>query len=219
MYCFQETSRFAKSCRKRGGFFKCCVSTWSLTVFEKVRNLLVSSNIKNKKNQQVFYSFTSSYCDCSESGKNNDYCKKWRKRRTDPCNVCTVDAVCSQRDSATNVITHTLKAPFRKEHQVVDYSFNPIPCYQVGGSHQSLQSQSWSPGGLRLKWCEVPDLCQVSRWFSLVHLASSEGISLWRIFVFVFVFANTSPNICIRIHIRPFLSTQIYLYSYLLCFF
>ena len=29
---------------------------------------------------------------------------------------------------------------------------------EVGGSQQS-----WSPGGLRLRWCEVPDLCQVSQ--------------------------------------------------------
>ena len=39
--------------------------------------------------------------------------------------------------------------------------------------------------------------------------------SVWQIFVFIFVFVNTSPNIFIRICNCPFWSTQINLYSYL----
>ena len=79
-----------------------------------------------------------------------------------------------QRDSASNVITHTLKTAFRKEHKVVDYSPNPTLC------HTSRWEAPMGP-------CSLRPGAQVASGLSGVrfqtYVRSAEGInhtlSIW----------------------------------------
>ena len=42
---FQETTKFAKACAKKGGFFKCCVTVFTLNIFETARNRLIQEKL------------------------------------------------------------------------------------------------------------------------------------------------------------------------------
>ena len=41
----QETTKFAKACAKKGGFFKCCVTVFTLNIFETARNRLIQEKL------------------------------------------------------------------------------------------------------------------------------------------------------------------------------
>ncbi|XP_023332753.1 uncharacterized protein LOC111704672 [Eurytemora carolleeae] len=51
--CYKaESGKYAKSCKKKGGLFKCCANTWDLDVFTEARQILkekklISSDAKN----------------------------------------------------------------------------------------------------------------------------------------------------------------------------
>ena len=46
--CIQmENSKFARLCRKDGGYFKCCGSYWWLDTFEEARNMLIKDGLGN----------------------------------------------------------------------------------------------------------------------------------------------------------------------------
>ena len=42
----QETEGFAKNCAKKGGYFKCCVTMFTLNIFEKARNWLIQEKLR-----------------------------------------------------------------------------------------------------------------------------------------------------------------------------
>ena len=46
----QETEGFAKECAREGGFFKCCVTLFTLNIFEEARNKLIQEKL-------IFYLF------------------------------------------------------------------------------------------------------------------------------------------------------------------
>jgi len=73
-----ESSKFAASCRSRGGIFKCCVSLFHLDTFEKTRNLLIKKNLL--------------------SGNTTNRCGKSKKLKD--CTICTATFLCSNRDAA-----------------------------------------------------------------------------------------------------------------------
>ena len=111
---FQEHSSFAKECRKRGGFFKCCIQTAMLNTFETVRNNLIEEGlIKDKP---------------------TSWCKPgWGKK--DPCFVCTTDAMCTELDNITGKIKQTFLGGFKKEQMVMRWCFYLIICFYRWGEH------------------------------------------------------------------------------------
>ena len=99
---FQEQSSFAKDCRKRGGFFKCCVQGYSLNIFETSRNRLIKEGlIKDKPTA---------------------WCKPGLKRK-DPCMICSSDAICTEMDTETGKTKQSFIGGYKKEHRVMKWSF------------------------------------------------------------------------------------------------
>ena len=79
-----ENSKFAKNCRKRDGYFKCCVSDSSIgehgDIGPKLAKLgLVKDAVKSP-------------------------CSKYAKE--DPCHWCTVDGFCTIKDPMTGLLGH-----------------------------------------------------------------------------------------------------------------
>ena len=102
---FQEQSSFANDCRKRGGFFKCCVQYFTLNIFETSRNKLIEEGLIKDK--------PSSWC---KSGLN----------RKDPCFICMSDAMCTEMDIETRKTKHTFLGGYKKEHRVIGWCFHLI---------------------------------------------------------------------------------------------
>ena len=93
----QEQSRFAKDCKKKGGFLKCCVSALTLNIFEKSRNSLIKDGlIKDKPTA---------------------YCKPGLERK-DPCLTCNTDAMCTEVEMHTGHTKNTFYKGYKKEHRV-----------------------------------------------------------------------------------------------------
>ena len=106
---FQEQSSFAKDCRQRGGFFKCCVSGVTLHIFEDSRNRLIKEGLIKDK--------PTSWCMPSV-------------KRKDPCVPCFSDAMCTERDIETGKIKHTFIKEKKKEHGVIWY-FTSLFAYLI----------------------------------------------------------------------------------------
>ena len=96
----QEQSKFAKSCRKKGGLFKCCVGDWHLSVFEMTRNMLIKEGLIKDKS--------------------TSWCKPGLGRK-DPCVTCHTDAMCTKMDKKTGKIRNTFIEKYKKEHRVMRY--------------------------------------------------------------------------------------------------
>ena len=95
---YQEQSKFAIDCKKKGGFFKCCVSGFELNRFETTRNNLIKEGlIKDKQ---------------------TSWCKVGFGRK-DSCMICTTDAMCTEMDNKTGKIRHTFIKEYKKEHRVM----------------------------------------------------------------------------------------------------
>ena len=109
---FQEQSSFAKDCRKKGGFFKCCVNSLTLNIFEKSRNSLIREGLIKDT--------PTSWC------KSEGWPEVGRKRK-DPCLLCFSDAMCTERDIETGKIKHTFIKEKKKEHGVIWY-FTSLFC-------------------------------------------------------------------------------------------
>ena len=93
----QEQSSFAKDCKKKGGFFKCCIQAFSFNIFETSRNSLIKDGlIKDKP---------------------TSYCKPGWGRK-DPCFTCNADAMCTERDMLTGHTKNTFYKGYKKEHRV-----------------------------------------------------------------------------------------------------
>ena len=93
----QETSQFAKKCKKDGGFFKCCVAFKSIDTFEDTRNKLIEEGLIKDK--------TTHHC---KKGYDQD----------DPCRVCTADGACTTKDPTTGQTKQTFITEYKKEHKV-----------------------------------------------------------------------------------------------------
>ena len=87
-----EKSKFAKKCKKDGGFFKCCVSRWRLHGFEKLRNILIKEKLINDKMTNI--------CD--------------PKSRKDRCLYCRTTGICTKQNSWNGTITHTYYPKMKK---------------------------------------------------------------------------------------------------------
>ena len=78
-----EKSKFAKRCRKNGGYFKCCVFAHAMGKSRHVRkNLAKLGFIKDKLEDP-----------CEKPGKKN------------PCMWCGLDAVCTIKDKLTGSLS------------------------------------------------------------------------------------------------------------------
>ena len=100
-----------------GGFFKCCVSTLSLNVFDETRKKVETVGANRMIDKTQKWKQKRTYCSCIE--KNDPWCKKWILKKKDPCNVCTADAVCTTRDSVTNKTVHILQSATTKGNIMV----------------------------------------------------------------------------------------------------
>ena len=118
---FQEQSTFAKDCRENGGLFKCCVSSFTLEIFEWSRNSLISEGlIKDRPTNW-----------CPETFD--------EKLREGPCVICNADAMCTKRNNNTGEITNTYLKKYKKEHRVIRWHFNFIIfLYRLGGRIKPL---------------------------------------------------------------------------------
>ena len=80
-----ENSEFAKKCKKAGGYFKCCLSSWGLNSFEEARNQLINDKlIKDNKTYM---------CD--------------KTSIKDPCFFCSLNGMCTKRSNLDGTITNT----------------------------------------------------------------------------------------------------------------
>ena len=82
-----EHSKFAKKCRKESGYFKCCVNSFTLNVFESSRNHLIREGLMK--------------------GKESHVCKIVGKEKTDPCSFCTLGSFCTKTNPLTGEIDTT----------------------------------------------------------------------------------------------------------------
>jgi len=100
--CFQKCAKyeqysFAKDCKKRGGFFKCCIQAFTLNIFETSRNSLIEDGlIKDKP---------------------TSYCKPGWERK-DPCLICNTDAMCTEINIVTGQTKNTFYKGYKKEQRV-----------------------------------------------------------------------------------------------------
>ena len=92
----QEQTKFARTCKKKGGLFKCCVNYWSLNVFEMSRNQLIKEGLLR--------------------GEPTSLCKPGKR---DPCMICKADALCTMKNPNTGQITNVFKYHYKKEHKVI----------------------------------------------------------------------------------------------------
>jgi hypothetical protein len=133
-----EMSSFARHCKRRGGFFKCCVTSWSLEIFEKTRNQLITDGLlKDKKSNR---------------------CKKRQHTARHPCRICNAEALCTTADPDHDKLMQTSKTKYKRQHKVCRAQSGLTRSHlQVGGVDQAFHS----PIGLRLSWCQVGDGCTV----------------------------------------------------------
>ena len=103
---FQEKSNFARYCRKKGGLFKCCVQSFTLSIFETSRNKLIAEGlIKDKPTNWCLLK--------REQLVGRDLMRKG------PCATCNADGMCSKMDLNTGEIRHTFLMGYKKEHRVI----------------------------------------------------------------------------------------------------
>ena len=79
-----EKSRFAKKCKKDGGYFKCCVKKWHLHTFEETRNQLIKDKLINDTVTDV--------CD--------------KTSRKDRCLFCSSNGMCTKRNKQDGTVTN-----------------------------------------------------------------------------------------------------------------
>ena len=71
-----ENSRFAKICKKKGGYFKCCDSVWILRTYEEARNQLIKEGLIK--------------------GNATNVCDK--TSMADPCVQCSTTGICTTKN-------------------------------------------------------------------------------------------------------------------------
>jgi len=91
-----ETTKFAKACASNGGFFKCCITVFTLNIFETARNRLIQEGLIKDRARKS--------------------CKPGEKK--DPCMVCRSEGVCTKVDTGTGQPIQIFKRRYKKEHKV-----------------------------------------------------------------------------------------------------
>jgi len=86
-----EKRKFAKTCQKEGGFFKCCMSAFSTQPWHKLRHTLAGMNLINMTEQEQL---------CVKNGNK------------DTCLVCTITEICSTYNAITGQVEETFKTPY-----------------------------------------------------------------------------------------------------------
>jgi len=92
-----ERSKFAKKCKKRGGFFKCCMRTLNLHGYEDTRNALIEKNLIK--------------------GRSTSMCGMNAKKERDPCMFCHIVGQCTERKK-NGKLKHTFKGAYQNEYKV-----------------------------------------------------------------------------------------------------
>jgi hypothetical protein len=95
-----EVSSFARHCKRKGGFVKCCVTTWNIGTFELSRNLLIEHGLLQDKQSHR--------------------CKTLQYNVVDPCRVCTAEILCTSKDpDDPSKLKQTTNTKYKKPHKVV----------------------------------------------------------------------------------------------------
>ena len=81
-----EYSKFGKQCKKRKGYFKCCITVWRLDTYENTRNELIEEGILKEKK--------TSFCKKTKSGKST-------------CHFCSMTGICSKKHPITGSVVNT----------------------------------------------------------------------------------------------------------------
>ena len=92
----EKSSKFAKDCTKTGGYFKCCVSEWSISIYETSRNKLIKDGLIKDKPTNI--------------------CKP--DDQEDPCSICSLDGVCTKRDQFTGQISQVFDKKVKQSQKV-----------------------------------------------------------------------------------------------------
>lgn len=74
-----ENSKSAKDCKKKGGYFKCCITYWWLDPYEEARNKLISDGLIKAEPTEV--------------------CKPYSLKN--PCLYCSTNTLCTISDPIT----------------------------------------------------------------------------------------------------------------------
>jgi hypothetical protein len=82
-----EKSKFARRCKKNGGYFKCCVCPWLLYPFEEGRNKLIQDGLIKAKESYI----------CNRKIRMD-------KRKINPCLYCTLDGICTKPNPLTGEV-------------------------------------------------------------------------------------------------------------------
>jgi len=93
--CFKaENRKFAKRCRKEGGFFKCCMTAMGTQPWHKLRHTLANMKLITKTEQL-----------CVKNGSK------------DTCQVCSITQICSKYNTMTGQVEDTFKTPYTTNPQ------------------------------------------------------------------------------------------------------
>jgi len=97
-YCYKaEKRKFAKKCRKKNGFFKCCYSIFGLGIFEDIRHSLYDKQLlKGKPPKKV--------------------CVQQTGNATN-CDMCGVTEMCSTKNIFTGLVKHEYKTSAKRRPQ------------------------------------------------------------------------------------------------------
>jgi hypothetical protein len=93
-----EVSSFARQCKRKGGFMKCCVTSWSINIWEKTRNQLISDGLVK--------------------GKKSHLCKKHPYYMWTPCKICNAEPLCTSGDLISDKLKQTFKNKYKNRHRV-----------------------------------------------------------------------------------------------------
>lgn len=95
-----EHSKFAKKCKKEGGYFKCCNSVWLLRTYEQARNQLIKEGLIKADPTHM--------CD--------------RTSMKDRCVQCSVTAICTVKNPVNGKITQYFYSKMKKESKMKEQS-------------------------------------------------------------------------------------------------
>jgi len=138
----EKKSKFARQCKKKGGFFKCCVFSLDLEIFERTHNLLKDRNLT------------------SSDDKITKYCE--RRGTTNHCFICFVSYMCSKKDAYAQVnSTYKSEEPNSVGGITIQESCprSNGPC-QKKFSYENI-GEDIKRFGLRFTFCSKLDFCKI----------------------------------------------------------
>ena len=140
-----EKSKFAKRCRKNGGYFKCCVFSHAMGKSRYVRRNLAKLGLIKERWEDP----------CQLSGKKN------------PCMWCGLDAVCTIKDQFTGSLTQTfypdkIMTKLEDQKKSKEFVHRILPCSLTDTVYQILGVRLVSPPELTLTDSISPNFtCQM----------------------------------------------------------